>query len=259
MEVKHSSPLLPLRDIVVFPSMVIPLFVGRDKSITALNEVMKSDKKIIQIIGDYVNAGGGLRVLDIGCSTGYLLKHIKHKMPNLELTGGDLNNLQIEHCKSQEELLGIQFEVMDATKIDKPRSFDVIIANAMFLMLEDETFEASLTSIYDAMDFGGILVAFDQVHEWAQDVTIIEKSGSAPDGIILRQRPKNDVEKLLQKVGFMNLEFSAFDLPIDLPKPPVNTRRMETYTVSTVEGPRLQMRGVIAQPWSHIIASKVRG
>ena len=49
MEVKHTSPLLPLRDIVVFPSMVIPLFVGRDKSITALNEVMKDNKKIILV------------------------------------------------------------------------------------------------------------------------------------------------------------------------------------------------------------------
>ena len=49
MEVKLIQPLLPLRDIVVFPSMVIPLFVGRDKSITALNEVMKSDKKIILV------------------------------------------------------------------------------------------------------------------------------------------------------------------------------------------------------------------
>ena len=47
MEVKVKLPLLPLRDIVVFPNMVIPLFVGRDKSINALNEVMKSDKKII--------------------------------------------------------------------------------------------------------------------------------------------------------------------------------------------------------------------
>ena len=45
MEVKSSLALLPLRDIVVFPSMVIPLFVGRDKSISALNEVMKKDKK----------------------------------------------------------------------------------------------------------------------------------------------------------------------------------------------------------------------
>ena len=46
MDIKISSPLLPLRDIVVFPSMVIPLFVGRDKSIAALNEVMKKEKKI---------------------------------------------------------------------------------------------------------------------------------------------------------------------------------------------------------------------
>ena len=49
MEVKISLPLLPLRDIVVYPSMVIPLFVGRDKSISALNEVMKKDKKIILV------------------------------------------------------------------------------------------------------------------------------------------------------------------------------------------------------------------
>ena len=49
MDVKFTLPLLPLRDIVVFPSMVIPLFVGRDKSISALNEVMKKDKKIILV------------------------------------------------------------------------------------------------------------------------------------------------------------------------------------------------------------------
>ena len=47
MEIKKTLPLLPLRDIVVFPHMIVPLFVGRDKSITALNEVMKNDKKII--------------------------------------------------------------------------------------------------------------------------------------------------------------------------------------------------------------------
>ena len=47
MDTKISLPLLPLRDIVVFPSMVLPLFVGRDKSIIALNEVMKGEKKII--------------------------------------------------------------------------------------------------------------------------------------------------------------------------------------------------------------------
>ena len=49
MDIKHALPLLPLRDIVIFPSMVIPLFVGRDKSISSLNEVMKHNKKIILV------------------------------------------------------------------------------------------------------------------------------------------------------------------------------------------------------------------
>jgi ATP-dependent Lon protease len=45
----NSKPLLPLRDIVVFPSMVVPLFVGREKSIKALQEVMKTDKSIVLV------------------------------------------------------------------------------------------------------------------------------------------------------------------------------------------------------------------
>ena len=42
-------PLLPLRDVVVFPAMVIPLFVGREKSINALEEAMESDKRIMLV------------------------------------------------------------------------------------------------------------------------------------------------------------------------------------------------------------------
>src|SRR5271166_2986199 len=40
-------PVLPLRDIVVFPHMIVPLFVGREKSIKALEEVMRSDTFIL--------------------------------------------------------------------------------------------------------------------------------------------------------------------------------------------------------------------
>jgi ATP-dependent Lon protease len=49
MKTSYLKPLLPLRDIVIFPSMVIPLFVGREKSIKALQEVMKSDKSIVLV------------------------------------------------------------------------------------------------------------------------------------------------------------------------------------------------------------------
>ena len=49
MKASYLKPLLPLRDIVIFPSMVAPLFVGREKSIRALQEAMKSDKSIILV------------------------------------------------------------------------------------------------------------------------------------------------------------------------------------------------------------------
>jgi ATP-dependent Lon protease len=43
----EADPVLPLRDIVVFPHMIVPLFVGREKSVRALEEVMQDDKQIL--------------------------------------------------------------------------------------------------------------------------------------------------------------------------------------------------------------------
>ncbi len=46
-QISQSYPVLPLRDIVVFPHMIVPLFVGREKSVRALEEVMQDDKQIL--------------------------------------------------------------------------------------------------------------------------------------------------------------------------------------------------------------------
>ncbi len=50
-EISRGSlyPVLPLRDIVVFPHMIVPLFVGREKSVRALEDVMKEDKQILLV------------------------------------------------------------------------------------------------------------------------------------------------------------------------------------------------------------------
>ncbi|MES2055525.1 MAG: LON peptidase substrate-binding domain-containing protein, partial [Pseudomonadota bacterium] len=45
----QSYPVLPLRDIVVFPHMIVPLFVGRDKSVAALEAAMNADKEIFLV------------------------------------------------------------------------------------------------------------------------------------------------------------------------------------------------------------------
>lgn len=46
---EQNSPILPLRDVVVFPHMAMPLFVGREKSVNALKEAMKTDKRILLV------------------------------------------------------------------------------------------------------------------------------------------------------------------------------------------------------------------
>ena len=78
MDVKIEKPLLPLRDIVVFPNMVIPLFVGRDKSISALNEVMKKDKKIVLVtqINSEIDDPKKTDVFTYGCE-GNILQLLK--------------------------------------------------------------------------------------------------------------------------------------------------------------------------------------
>jgi ATP-dependent Lon protease len=65
-----TYPVLPLRDIVVFPHMIVPLFVGREKSIRALEEVMKSDKPIL--LATQKNAADDDPAADAIFSTGTL-------------------------------------------------------------------------------------------------------------------------------------------------------------------------------------------
>ncbi len=69
MKASYLKPILPLRDIVIFPSMVVPLFVGREKSIKALQEVMKSDKSIVLVTqkNSEIDDPSGQDLYQFGC------------------------------------------------------------------------------------------------------------------------------------------------------------------------------------------------
>ena len=62
-------PLLPLRDIVVFPGMITPLFVGRSKSISALEEVMTKDKTIFLVTQKHAETDDPMPddIYNVGC------------------------------------------------------------------------------------------------------------------------------------------------------------------------------------------------
>lgn len=77
MKTTIELPLLPLRDVVVYPHMVIPLFVGREKSIEALEAAMTGDKQILLLAqknpadddpGENACIGSALLLLFCNCS-----------------------------------------------------------------------------------------------------------------------------------------------------------------------------------------------
>jgi len=111
MEVKVVQPLLPLRDIVVFPSMVIPLFVGRDKSITALNEVMKGDKKIVLVTqkNSEVDDPKKNDVFEYGCESN-ILQLLKLPDGTVKVLVEGTKRVKIVDFKDDEKFLSCSFE-----------------------------------------------------------------------------------------------------------------------------------------------------
>ena len=111
MNVKITQPLLPLRDIVVFPSMVIPLFVGRDKSITALNEVMKNDKKIILVTqkNSEVDDPKKNDVFNYGCESN-ILQLLKLPDGTVKVLVEGIKRVKIVEFKEEEKFITCTFE-----------------------------------------------------------------------------------------------------------------------------------------------------
>ena len=111
MEVKHTSPLLPLRDIVVFPSMVMPLFVGRDKSINALNEVMKDNKKIVLVTqkNSEVDDPKKTDVFMYGCETS-ILQLLKLPDGTVKVLVEGLKRVKIVDFKEDEKFITCSYE-----------------------------------------------------------------------------------------------------------------------------------------------------
>ena len=111
MEVKFNTALLPLRDIVVFPCMVIPLFVGRDKSINALNEVMKKDKKIILVTQKNSDVDDPKRndIFNYGCESS-ILQLLKLPDGTVKVLVEGLTRVKISDFKDKENYLFCEYE-----------------------------------------------------------------------------------------------------------------------------------------------------
>ena len=106
-------PTLPLRDIVIFPSMIVPLFVGRDKSIKALNEVMKSNKKIILVTqkNAEVDDPGIKDIYSYGCES-KVLQLLKLPDGTVKVLVEGIDRVKILECNDNKDFLSTAVQVV---------------------------------------------------------------------------------------------------------------------------------------------------
>ena len=121
MKASYLKPLLPLRDIVIFPSMVVPLFVGREKSIKALQEVMKTDKSIVLVTqkNSEIDDPTGKDLYQYGCLS-KVLQLLKLPDGTVKvLVEGEKRIKILNHNENENNFLTCEVEIAEDINISK--------------------------------------------------------------------------------------------------------------------------------------------
>ena len=232
MKPTYLRPLLPLRDIVIFPSMVVPLFVGREKSIKALQEVMKTDKSIVLVTqkNSEIDDPIGKDLYQYGCVSKVLqllklpdgtvkvlvegekrVKIVKHNESNtnfltceVELAedikeNKDLDQLALGLVKKFERLQVLnKKEINDTSTSLKNLTDPVQIANNISSNLNIQIFEKQ--ELLEITDLKKRLEKIHSLIEKETSVLSVEKK--------IRGRVKNQMEKT-QREYYLNEQLKA--------------------------------------------------
>ena len=138
----------------------------------------ESDKVLVDLLRKHIGKNdieGTPELLDIGCSTGNLLLHLKRLAPSVNMTGGDLALSSIEEAKNNPALEGVSFQEMDIFNLPKSR-FGIIVVNAVVYMFDEQQYEIALSSIHEALKPGGAALFFDFAQPHTHELEIIEKN-----------------------------------------------------------------------------------
>jgi SAM-dependent methyltransferase len=217
----------------------------------------ESDKALLALMAEALAKAEkhGARLLDVGCSNGNLLRHLRRIAPKIEYWGGDIQPEVIKRCRIDPDLLGIRFELMNVRDLSAWPTFDIIVTNAVLFRFSDFEFESICSEISRALAPTGYFFSWDFYHPFEQELTVVDRSTWHPEGLLLHMRSMKNTQQILRRCGLVAVEFAPFEIPIDLPMPE-DASDIRTYTRSTADGARLQFRGVIYQPWCHLIARK---
>ena len=127
-------PVLPLRDVVVFPHMVIPLFVGRDKSIRALDVAMEGDKRILLVAQKSAETDdpGAADLHEIG-TLAQVLQLLKLPDGTIKVLVEGLARARVDAVAERDGALAGQGEVVEPLESREPREIEAIARSLMSL------------------------------------------------------------------------------------------------------------------------------
>lgn len=127
-------PVLPLRDVVVFPHMVIPLFVGRDKSMHALEQAMEADKRILLLAQKSAETDDphAADLYQVG-TLAQVLQLLKLPDGTIKVLVEGLSRVQMTHVDERNGSLHGQAVEIDAADEREPREIEAIARSLMSL------------------------------------------------------------------------------------------------------------------------------
>ncbi|HEL3750419.1 TPA: endopeptidase La [Stenotrophomonas maltophilia] len=127
-------PVLPLRDVVVFPHMVIPLFVGRDKSMHALEQAMEADKRILLLAQKSAETDDphAADLYQVG-TLAQVLQLLKLPDGTIKVLVEGLSRVQVTHVDERNGSLHGQAVEIDAADEREPREIEAIARSLMSL------------------------------------------------------------------------------------------------------------------------------
>ncbi len=131
---QFAAPLLPLRDVVVYPHMVIPLFVGREKSIRALEATMEGDRKVLLVAQTSAEKDDPARedLHDLGTEA-TILQLLKLPDGTVKVLVEGLRRASLEQLEEGEGYLIGQYRAVSNVGYEKNRELEVLVRSVLNL------------------------------------------------------------------------------------------------------------------------------
>ncbi len=126
------APVLPLRDVVVYPHMAIPLFVGREKSINALNNAMQNDKRILLVAqkSAEVDEPGEKDVYDVG-TLASILQMLKLPDGTVKVLVEGSDRARVTSLHEEEDCLMAECEMIEEPEDEDEREYDALMRSTL--------------------------------------------------------------------------------------------------------------------------------